>query len=65
MGVGSWKFKLSIALGVAVVWAVRGINAALHGTAVELRDGAQQVAAAATQVSGSSQLMGEADRMVE
>jgi methyl-accepting chemotaxis protein/methyl-accepting chemotaxis protein-1 (serine sensor receptor) len=46
---------IAIALGVAVFWAVRGINAALHGTAVDLRDGAQQVAAAATQVSGSSQ----------
>jgi methyl-accepting chemotaxis protein/methyl-accepting chemotaxis protein-1 (serine sensor receptor) len=46
---------LSMAVGVAVVWAVRGINQALRTTAVDLRDGAQQVAAASTQVAGSAQ----------
>ena len=46
---------LSMLVGVAVVWAVRGINQALRTTAVDLRDGAQQVAAASTQVAGSAQ----------
>ena len=45
----------SVAVGVAVVWAVRGINQASRTTAVDLRDGAQQVAAASTQVAGSAQ----------
>ena len=45
----------SLGVGLAVVWAVRGINQALRATAVDLRDGAQQVAAASTQVSGSAQ----------
>ena len=45
----------SVAVGVAVVWAVRGINQSLRTTAVDLRDGAQQVAAASTQVAGSAQ----------
>jgi methyl-accepting chemotaxis protein len=45
----------SLVVGAAVVWAVRGINQALRTTAVDLRDGAQQVAAASTQVSGSAQ----------
>ena len=46
---------LSVVVGMAVVWAVRGINQALRTTAVDLRDGAQQVAAASTQVAGSAQ----------
>ena len=46
---------VSLVVAAMVVWAVRGINRALHATAVDLRDGAQQVAAASTQVAGSSQ----------
>ena len=46
---------LSMLVGAAVVWAVRGINQALRTTAIDLRDGAQQVAAASTQVAGSAQ----------
>ena len=46
---------ISAAIGVAVVWAVRGINRALRTTSVDLRDGAQQLAAASTQVAGSAQ----------
>ena len=45
----------SVVVGVAVVWAVRGINQSLRTTAADLRDGAQQVAAASTQVAGSAQ----------
>ena len=45
----------SLGVGTTVVWAVRNINGVLKNTAVDLRDGAQQVAAASSQVAGSAQ----------
>jgi methyl-accepting chemotaxis protein/methyl-accepting chemotaxis protein-1 (serine sensor receptor) len=46
---------VSLAVAGVIVWAVRGIDAALKTTASDLRDGAQQVASAAGQVSSSAQ----------
>jgi len=48
-------FVISLGVAAAVGWAVRNINGVLKNTAVDLRDGAQQVAAASTQVAGSAQ----------
>jgi methyl-accepting chemotaxis protein/methyl-accepting chemotaxis protein-1 (serine sensor receptor) len=50
---------LSIVVGAAVVWVVRGINQVLSGSIVELGDGADQVATAAGQVSSSSQSLAQ------
>jgi methyl-accepting chemotaxis protein/methyl-accepting chemotaxis protein-1 (serine sensor receptor) len=50
---------LSLAVGAAVVWVVRGINQILSGSIVELGDGAEQVASAAGQVSSSSQSLAQ------
>ena len=50
---------LAIAVGVAVVWVVHGINQALSGSIVELGDGADQVATAAVQVSSASQSLAQ------
>ena len=50
---------LSMAVGAAVVWVVRGINQVLSGSIIELGDGADQVASAAGQVSVSSQSLAQ------
>jgi methyl-accepting chemotaxis protein len=47
------------AVGVAVVLIVLGINRSLLATATSLSDGAAQIAAAATQVSSSSQSLAQ------
>jgi len=58
-----WLIAVSIliALGVGIVaiYIVRGINAALGQTVVELSEGAGQIAAASTQVSASSQSLAQ------
>lgn len=46
---------LSASIGAIVIYIVRGINAALTRTVVELSEGAEQIAAASSQVSSSSQ----------
>jgi methyl-accepting chemotaxis protein/methyl-accepting chemotaxis protein-1 (serine sensor receptor) len=50
---------LAVAVGVGVIWVVRGINNLLQTSIVELGDGADQVATAATQVSSSSQSLAQ------
>jgi methyl-accepting chemotaxis protein len=48
-----------LAVGVIVVVIVRGINGSLLATATSLSDGAAQIAAAASQVSSSSQSLAQ------
>ena len=50
---------LSLAVGVGVVWIVRGINHVLSSSIIELGNGADQVATAAGQVSYSSQSLAQ------
>jgi len=50
---------LSLGIGGAVVYIVRGISIALGNSIIELRDGADQVAKAASQVSSSSQSLAQ------
>ena len=50
---------LSLCVGGAVVWVIRGINSTLQSSIVELNDGAEQVATAAGQVSSSSQSLAQ------
>jgi methyl-accepting chemotaxis protein len=50
---------LCLAVGVVVVFIVLGINRDLLATATSLSDGAAQIAAAATQVSSSSQSLAQ------
>jgi len=50
---------LSICVGCAVVFVVRGIVEVLRGSIIELGDGADQVANAASQVSSSSQSLAQ------
>jgi len=50
---------LALLVGVAVVWAVRGITATLRQTATQLSEGTEQVVAAAGQVSTSAQSLSQ------
>ncbi len=50
---------LSIGIGIALVWIVRGISGTLQSSVGELREGAEQVAHAAAQVSVSSQSLAQ------
>ena len=50
---------LAFAVGAGVVWAVRNIVSVLQGSILELGDGADQVASAASQVSSSSQSLAQ------
>ncbi|MBB5060316.1 methyl-accepting chemotaxis protein/methyl-accepting chemotaxis protein-1 (serine sensor receptor) [Granulicella aggregans] len=50
---------LSLGVGAVVVYIVRGINEALTRTVVELSEGAEQIAAASSQVSSSSQALAQ------
>ena len=50
---------LAFGVGAGVIWVVRGINAVLQSSIIELNDGADQVATAAGQVSSSSQSLAQ------
>lgn len=50
---------LSVGVGLAVVFVVRGILATLTGSLAEMRDGAEQVTNAASQVSSASQSLAQ------
>jgi methyl-accepting chemotaxis protein/methyl-accepting chemotaxis protein-1 (serine sensor receptor) len=52
-------FLLSLGIGVAVIYVVRGINAALGQAVVELSEGAEQIASASSQVSSSAQSLAQ------
>jgi methyl-accepting chemotaxis protein len=45
----------SFVAAFVTAWLIRNINRSLRATAIDMRDGAQQVAAAATQVAASAQ----------
>jgi methyl-accepting chemotaxis protein len=50
---------LSAGIGAVVIYIVRGINSALSRAVVELSEGADQIAAASSQVSSSSQSLAQ------
>jgi len=51
---------IAMVVGIALaIYIVRGINAALKQTAVELQEGADQIASASSQVSASSQSLAQ------
>jgi len=50
---------LSAAIGIVIVFVVRGINTLLSSSVVELAESAEQIAAAANQVSSSSQSLAQ------
>jgi methyl-accepting chemotaxis protein len=49
----------SIAIGVFVIYNIRGVNTALCSAVVELAEGAEQIASASAQVSASSQSLAD------
>jgi methyl-accepting chemotaxis protein/methyl-accepting chemotaxis protein-1 (serine sensor receptor) len=57
--VGIFMIVVGIGVGCGIVWVVRGINVVLQTSIIELNDGAEQVAAAAGQVSSSSQSLAQ------
>jgi len=50
---------LSAAVGILIVFVVRGVNLVLRNSVLELADSAEQIAAAANQVSSSSQSLAQ------
>ncbi|MGE3191151.1 MAG: methyl-accepting chemotaxis protein [Vicinamibacterales bacterium] len=50
---------LSLLVGMAVTWVIRGINRTLTETAASLRDGSEQIVSASTQVSSAAQALSQ------